>query len=89
MRQCFAWQVLLTLSSAFCSYAENGWKPTQQNVWSYYYSNGKMAKEHLGQEYGDVLFWIEEDGAMATQVNRRTTSVYLDASRGNRVAGRR
>ena len=56
--------VLLTLSSAFCSYAENGWKRSG-NVWNYYYSNGKMAK-NTWVKNGDVLFWIEEDGAMAT-----------------------
>ena len=56
--------VLLTLSSAFLSYAENGWKRSG-SVWNYYYSNGKMAK-NTWIKNGDVLFSIEEDGTMAT-----------------------
>lgn len=85
MRQCFAWQWLLTLSSAFCSYAENGWKRSG-NVWNYYYSNGKMAK-NTWVKNGDVLFWIEEDGAMATSkwLEQDHIWYYLDASGGSRV----
>ena len=78
--------VLLTLSSAFLSYAENGWKRSG-SVWNYYYSNGKMAK-NTWIKNGDVLFWIEEDGTMATSKwhEQDHTWYYLDAS-GAAVTG--
>lgn len=78
--------VLLTLSSAFCSYAENGWKRSG-NVWNYYYSNGKIAK-NTWVKNGDVLFWIEEDGTMATSkwLEQDHAWYYLDAS-GAAVTG--
>lgn len=77
---------LLVLSSAFCSFAETGWKHNG-NVWNYYYSNGKMAK-NTWIKNGDVLFWIEEDGTMATSkwLEQERTWYYLDAS-GAAVTG--
>ena len=78
--------VLLTLSSAFLSHAEIGWKRSG-SVWNYYYSNGKMAK-NTWIKNGDVLFWIEEDGTMATSKwhEQDHTWYYLDAS-GAAVTG--
>lgn len=82
----FGLVMLLALSSAFCSYAESGWKRSG-NEWNYYYSNGKMAKNTWIQN-GGVLFWIEEDGTMATSKwhEQEHTWYYLDAS-GAAVTG--
>ena len=82
----FCMAAVLVLSSAFCSFAENGWKRSG-SVWNYYYSNGKMAK-NTWIKNGDVLFWIEEDGTMATSKWHEQDHIwyYLDAS-GAAVTG--